>query len=501
MQLPRTPEDPEREPLLGERSSPAARDASPNPLSRHHRRLLLLVCATIVAADFGSALALAPQISIFESLICRRIGDGVDCKSPEVQGELALLTGWKETADQLPGIILALPYGFAADRIGRKPILLLAVAGVVLEDVAIRLVCWWNAALPLRMIWATPVFQIIGGGSQTATAMVYAMITDMVPAEKRASVFYIIAAAILLGEILATPTSAFLMAWSAWLPSLLSILFELLGLFSAAFIPETRPEATQAIKGNQDEEEREDSPISEDNADHGQNYPSKPTYHRWKDTVKRYWMHIQGTSVKSWNFNMVYIVCTFLLASIGRQALQLVIPYASKRFSWSIPRASFLVTLKGIINLVTLLFILPPLSTWLSKHASMSPALKDLRIVQGSAWLLTLGTILMSLAAQPPLFTFGLCFLALGWGFYSALRSLATALVLSSQVGVLSSCIGLAQSTGSLIAGPILAAAFRHALRMDGLGMGLPYMMTGGLFFLASCLTCLVRISGARSRP
>lgn len=186
MLTPQDTEEPtEQEPLLRSRGGDAIQDASPTSLSYAHLRLLILVCISIVAADFGNSLTLAPQISIFESLICRRIGAGSDCKSPEVQGELVLLIGWKETIDQLPGIILALPYGLAADRIGRKPILVLCLIGLVLEEVAIRLVCWWNVALPLRMIWATPVFQIIGGGPQTATAMAYAMITDIIPMDRR----------------------------------------------------------------------------------------------------------------------------------------------------------------------------------------------------------------------------------------------------------------------------------------------------------------------------
>ncbi|KAL2810756.1 hypothetical protein BJX63DRAFT_401172 [Aspergillus granulosus] len=164
-----------------------------------------------------------------------------------------------------------------------------------------------------------------------------------------------------------------------------------------------------------------------------------------------------------------------------------------------IPRASFLVTLKGIINLVTLLLILPQLYKCLGKYTRISPVLKDLYVVQGSAWLLTIGTILMSIAAEAPIFILDLSFLASGWGFYSALRSLATALVLPSQVGVLNSGISLAQSVGSLMAGPMLAVAFRHDLQMDGLGMGLPYMTTGDLFSPASALTRLIRVPAAGS--
>ncbi|KAJ5157218.1 uncharacterized protein N7482_008318 [Penicillium canariense] len=489
-----TPQDSERPtqetPLLGSRRHDAIPDASPAPLSHAQLRLLILVCISIVAADFGSSLTLAPQISIFESLICRRIGTGDNCKSPKVQGELAFLIGWKETIDQLPGIVFALPYGLAADRIGRKPILVLCLIGLILEEFTTRLVCWWNVALPLRMIWATPVFQLIGGGPQTATAMAYAMITDVVPMDRRASIFYTIAAVILLGEILATPISAILMTWSPWVPSLLGIVFQLGGLLGAALVSETRHDS----KSNSEQEA--DSEVIVHNSVEAEIDDDEPEYHRSgyrrvKQTVTGYWEHIRTTHMEGWDLNMAFIVFAFLLAGISKQAFQLIIPYASKRFSWSIARASFLITLKGVINLVILLLILPRLSTWLSRQMSWSPVLKDLRVVQGSAWILTSGTVLMAFATIPELFISGLCLFALGWGFYSALRSLATALVSPSQVGVLNTGIGFAQSLGSLVAGPILAAAFGSGLRQGGISMGLPYMVAAALFFMASCVTYL----------
>lgn len=315
----------------------------------------------------------------------------------------------------------------------------------------------------------------------------------------RASIFYIMAAVILLGEILATPISAFLMTWSPWVPSLLGVVFQLFGLLGAALVSETRPDPnpnteeapeSEGLLNDRDEVEGEDD-LSES---------PKLGYHM-KQTMIECWEHIQTTHMKGWNLNMVFIVLTFLLASISKQALQLIIPYASKRFSWSIPRASFLVTLKGVINLIILLLILPRLSTWLSRQMSWSPAVKDLRVVQGSAWILTSGLALMAFAAIPELFVSGLCLFALGWGFYSALRSLATALVSPSQVGVLNTGIGLAQSLGSLVAGPILAAAFGLGLRQGGVAMGLPYMVAGALLFMASCMTCVIRVAGEKRQP
>ncbi|KAJ5382218.1 Major facilitator superfamily domain general substrate transporter [Penicillium concentricum] len=493
----RPPEEPdERAPLLG--GQEASHDDHSKVTSFPRRRLLLLVCLCVVAADFGNYLGYAPHIEIIESIICRQAGSnnsfGVDdnCKSPHVQGELALINGWKDTFDQVPGILLALPYGFAADSIGRKPILALSLTGLILEEIAMRLIFFFNSALPVRMIWATPVFQIIGGGPQIATAMAYAMLTDMVPSHQRASVFFILSAATLLGEIVATPVAAFLMSWSPWIPSLFGLFFECLGLLGATFISDIPFISASCDDQRNMEEDGED----EENAEQGHNLSSMddPPYVRWKNVIRRQWKQIRHDYMASWSTNLFCTVGAFLLASIGRQALQLIVQYASNRFSWSIARASSLITLKGIINLATLLFILPWLSNWLNQHLLLSPAAKDLRIVQGSVWLLTLGSAIMAVSAHPALFILGVSLLAFGWGFYSALRSLAMELVSPSQVGIVNTAIGFAQSIGSLLSGPILAAAFRQGLQQDGFLVGLPYMVAAGLFFLSGCLTGCVQI-------
>lgn len=464
----------ETAPLLRADSSDSSLSAtahpSTDPNSRRATRVVVLVCFVIVAVDFGYVLSIAPQTEIFESIICARLhpGDQKNCKTPDVQGELALLIGWQETFNQLPGVIFAVPYGLIADSYGRKPVLLLSLIGLILEEASIRLICWWNV-IPLHAIWVMPLLQVIGGGPGIATSMAYTIVSDVFLMEKRSSIFFVMAAAILVGEVLATPLSAALMSWTPWFPAILSVLIELLGFLASLAIPETNPKRLE---------------------DDGQIH--MPTNGR--SEREETWLSRLAKSMRQirLNTNTICVVIAFLVASIGRQAVTLIIQYASSRFNWSIARASFLITLKGIINMVLLLAVLPQLSLILNRF--MPPVSKDLHITVGSSLFLGFGSLLMALAAHPPLFIAGICFLALGWGFYSTLRSLGTALVPSSHVGVLNTTIAVSQSIGTMAAGPILAATFRQGMGLDGVWQGLPYMVATCLFVVVGLLICFIRV-------
>ncbi|PWY83292.1 MFS transporter [Aspergillus sclerotioniger CBS 115572] len=455
--------------------------------TRRAHRVLLYACLIAVTLDFGNYLSVAPQLQAFESIICQRLhpelfaytpGGGLplvaspSCKSADVQGDLALLKGWMNTFDQLPGIILALPYGLMADRIGRKPVLAMSLLGIVMEEIAIRLICWYHTTIPPQAIWFAPLFQIIGGGSQITNSVAWTIIADVFPVEKRSVAYFILSGAILLSEIVAIPLSAWIMSSSVWIPWMLGLACEIGGALIVLLLPETKPKSA----------ENPVSDVESETADR----PEGSSAFAWSSIVR--FARSQITELKDFvceHPSSLVVFLAFFMSSYGIVAVPFMLQYVSRRFSWSLAEASLLISVKGVLNCLALVFILPMVSKLLGRY--FTPVKRDHRIVLGSACILVAGFGFMSLASHPALFAVGVALIALGWGYYAALRSVSSALVGQSHIGLLNTTMALAQSVGLMVSGPLLAGLFRAGLAWEGIWMGLPWMF-GVVLYVAAGL-------------
>lgn len=152
-----------------------------------------------------------PSSQILEAIICRSfhpdIANGFDqrCKGDDVQGELSTINGWLLTFSLLPGLLTAVPYGVLADKVGQKFVLNLSIFGHVLAQASAILVCTYCVLLrcfsmhanltvstdrmahilPVRLVWFSCCFNLIGGGPTVFAATLFALIGDSVPKDYR----------------------------------------------------------------------------------------------------------------------------------------------------------------------------------------------------------------------------------------------------------------------------------------------------------------------------
>ena len=82
-------------------------------------------------------------------------------------------------------IFLTVPYGALSDRTSRRLVVILACIGLVIADGLTKVIVAFPDVFTLRLIWATPIFLVIGGGGGVAGSLVYAILADVFPPAER----------------------------------------------------------------------------------------------------------------------------------------------------------------------------------------------------------------------------------------------------------------------------------------------------------------------------
>lgn len=136
-------------------STPLIRPSSPSHPPKPWFHVIIFATLIILLTDLGSLVGQAPLARLYESILCaqywkqhdpsRLLPDGSVpeelCKLNSMQDTVAVLFGWQWVWDAVPGIALAIPYGNASDRWGRKPVLWLCLIGFVLNLAWMLFVC------------------------------------------------------------------------------------------------------------------------------------------------------------------------------------------------------------------------------------------------------------------------------------------------------------------------------------------------------------------------
>lgn len=170
------------------------------PKGRRSELFIVGVLAIVIfALGTGDELIQPAQTRVLESIYCKNyyaihdpsyiVGpSGVPeelCKNAVIQGQVAFLKGWLATIEAFVCLLVAVPWGYAADIYGRRRIVILIIASLWTRAAWQLVVCWADGGVDLRWIWAAAITDLFGGGSAVANAMVFTILADVVPETRR----------------------------------------------------------------------------------------------------------------------------------------------------------------------------------------------------------------------------------------------------------------------------------------------------------------------------
>lgn len=282
----------------------------------------------------------------------------------------------------------------------------------------------------------------------------------------------------LVGNLFGPLTASSLMRTSSpWTPIALSLLILLLAIGVMVFIPETLP----ALK------QEEEWSVSRDDSLYG--------------TVNSYVGEFKGQINEAIGMvrqpSLSLILFAFLCPSpVGIATSALFIQYVSKRFDWSMAAAGYLLSVRSMVNVFVVLLVIPGLSKLLVSGVvvkGFSAGEKDRILAQASAFSLAAGFLLLAGTTMPIVIS-GLIVKTLGAGLPSLCRSLAAYHTSAENTSKLQTVIGITETMGLLVAAPGLAWMFSIGMKLGGVWMGLPYVVTSGYLLVTAVALLFVKL-------
>ena len=498
----------ESSPLLP--TSPAERSVEAS-LPRHRifrtrQSIILVLLLVILLCSFGDQLEEAPLARIYESIICYKYYEqhdtsklrlprnelgagaigGVDemwCKEPEVQDDLAMLNGLQPFLDGLPGLLLAVPFGWAADRYGRWPFLMLNIIQAIVKLAWAQFVAWQWQIFDVRALWARSLFCILGGGDQVASALFFVSVSDVVSEKERASVFLRVGATNISASLFMPPLAALLMRRSPWIPSLMGTAMFLLAILLYSFVPETLNYTTP-------EDHLTPNIIPVQGPETITADPLVPANFVVRSAIK-----LKKTmTFLTRDYRVTLLILPFITHMLAASSTQLLLQYISKRYNLTFSSATLLVTVRNGVQVLLLFTILPCVSTLAMKRFRLSSQTKDLYLARASQVLAAVGWVAVAASPNIPVVAISLAVVSMGQGAMLLVRSFLSSIVPADEIARTYSVIAIVDTVGVMLGSPLLAILFEKGMVKGPAWTGLPFLFLGSSAALFAGLLFVIRL-------
>ncbi|KAF3904137.1 hypothetical protein AA313_de0204041 [Arthrobotrys entomopaga] len=461
---------------------------------------IILFIVILFVFDFADSMFQAPIVRIYEDIICRNYFDihqpemnhsgrqipEEQCKIAPVQKELALIRGMEPVFDAIPSLLVAIPLGMLADnpRIGRKPVIVVALLGSLLQIIWVTIVTRFSDIFPLRFVWLGSLF-LLGGGSNIINGLLYTMIIDITAPAERASTFFTLQmAGSWLPVLIAPPITTTLMESAGnWIPVFLGLMLSSIGFIILLFVPETINFHKSVPVSSNEDIPQSISPTESEST-------SEKFWPTFKSKLSDF---VESSSFVFHSPHLIILICSLMMHTIcAVRGKETVLYYASARYGITIAKANLLNTINAAVS-IAILFLLPFISAFLTSKMGVSSQRKDLLIAQFSVILIAFGWYTVGLAPTLQLTILGMVGYTLGSGFSGSLRSLAASYVEPHHQARLSSFIAIMMTVGNFVGSPMLAWLYSLGISSGNPDWyGLPFIGLGVTFTIIGSALCFV---------
>ena len=383
------------------------------------RTQLTVLFATMVIYVFGIGVML-PVIP----LLVKELSGGAVGRAATLYGALLSLYA-------LMQFLFGPAFGALSDRFGRRPILLVSLAGLGLDYILL-------AVAP--SLWVVAVARIIGGimGASVATATAY--IADITPPENRAANFGLIGAAFGVGFIAGPLVGGVLGEFGSRVPFYAAAAVSVIAFVFAFFL---LPESL-------DQAHRRPFRLAEANP-------------------------IGAFAVVLRYRSALALLSLFVIAQLAERMLEANwVLYTGYRFGWTAAQVGISLALVGVLVVITQGGLVRVVVPRIGERATVNMGFTVAAVCM----------VGIAFASQPWMIYVIIVPYVLGWGLTApAVQALITREVPPNEQGILQGAISSAQTITGIIGPPVAGSVFGYFI-----GDAAPFHLPGSAFLLGAIL-------------
>lgn len=453
----------------------------------------------LVLHQSAFSLLILPRVQLLEHTICHQHyhrnsfsqtlspSSTLECKTSEIQRELSIVLGLQVALEAVPGIITSGYYGKLADMRGKKRVALMAIVGEIVALGWIMGVCYAN--FPVKLVWLSSLFLLIGGGHRIFLAMMFSVISSTVREDLRTRFMYVNPGIAAVSSIVAPLVAQRLLLRSVWVPFVVAIILSCICIPVIFALPSSPgqdhiTDGDRYIAGS-------GSPTPEHHyalLRHESSSPSmvsSPISSPDSGKLSRTdFLHTRPLVIS-------YIIFVVKRFAFGSQ--DFVYQYVSRSFSWPLSRTATLQLAKAL-GASTILVALPAVSAYALRKKPGTQGHIDLVVLKGVAIVATIGPAMLWFSmAEWELYT-SMVIWGLGEGLEPPLQGLCTSFVDPQYTARMFTTIARLELIARVAGSPIMGALVIVSWKGKVIAEGVCFLLSSALFAIVACLTWILPV-------